>query len=380
MECKFFERCGGCCFRHLDDKQYRELKISKIKNILDAGFVTSDYVLEESVFIGDATRRRASFTFEYKNSKLLFGFNEKRSNNIVDFDYCPLLTEKINNNLLNIRKFLSKLCQIKVLKKGKGKKFSESQIYKGDLLVLEAQNGLDIVLETVSELELEHRMEIFDFVNSSENIIRFSIRKNAFSEAETIIERLKPVIRIGGYDVYVAAGTFLQASIQGEEVLVKLVEKYLGCLKGRIADLFCGIGTFSYPLARSGENKIVAVDVNKSLLDGFRLSANKQMLHNIEILERNLFKYPLEAEELSNFDAIIFDPPRAGAEAIVKELAKADKNKKLKKVIAVSCNPHSFVKDANVLIKAGYKLESVTMVDQFVYSNHMELVALFTTN
>ena len=81
-----------------------------------------------------------------------------------------------------------------------------------------------------------------------------------------------------------------------------------------------------------------------------------------------------------HFDAVIFDPPRAGAEAIVEELAKADTNKRLKKIVAVSCNPHSFVKDANILIEAGYKLESITMVDQFVYSNHMELVALFTTN
>ncbi len=380
MKCKYFEKCGGCCFRDLDEKQYRELKFNKFKNILNTGLVSSDYTIEESVFVSDASRRRASFTFEYKKSKLLFGFNENRSNNIVDCDCCPLLTDKINNNLLYIRNFLSKLCQIKVIKKGKGKKFSESQINKGDLLVLEAQNGIDIVLETESKIELEHRMEIFDFVNSNDSIIRFSVRKNAFSEAEPIIEKIKPVIRIGGYDVYVAAGTFLQASIQGEEALVKLVEKYLGGLKGRIADLFCGIGTFSYPLARSGENQIVAVDVNKSLLDGFRMSVNKQMLHNVEIMERNLFKYPLEAEELSNFDAVIFDPPRAGAEAIIKELAKADTNKKLKKIVAVSCNPHSFVKDANILIEAGYNLESVTMVDQFVYSNHMELVALFTTN
>lgn len=380
MECKFFEKCGGCCFRNLDEKKYQELKINKLKNILNAGIISSDYVLEDSIFIGDSTRRRASFTFEYKKSKLLFGFNENKSNNIVDCDYCPLLTEKINKNLADIRDFLSKLCQIKVLKKGKGKKFSESKIDKGDLSVLEAQNGIDIVLETASELTLEHRMEIFDFINSSDDVIRFSVRKNAFSEAEPIMEKIKPIIRIGGYDVYVAAGTFLQASTQSEEVLVKVVKKYLGNLTGRIADLFCGIGTFSYPLARSGENKIVAVDVNKSLLDGFRMSVNKQMLHNVEIMERNLFKYPLEAEELSNFDAIIFDPPRAGAEAIVKELAKADKNRKLKKIIAVSCNPHSFVNDANILLEAGYTLESVTMIDQFVYSNHMELVALFTTN
>ena len=102
------------------------------------------------------------------------------------------------------------------------------------------------------------------------------------------------------------------------------------------------------------------------------------MLHNIEIVERNLFKYPFEAEDLKTFDAIVFDPPRAGAKAIVNEIAKIDDKSNLKKIVAVSCNPHSFINDAKVLIESGYKLKSVTMVDQFVYSNHSELVALFT--
>ena len=104
------------------------------------------------------------------------------------------------------------------------------------------------------------------------------------------------------------------------------------------------------------------------------------MLHNIEIEERNLFKYPLEEADLSDFDVVVFDPPRAGAISQVKEIANMSGRGKIKKIVAVSCNPHSFVSDAKVLIEAGFTLKSITMVDQFVYSNHLELVALFTTN
>ena len=379
MGCQYSQKCGGCCFRELSGAAYQEMKINKLKSILSTLDV-QDYAFEQPIFIEDGTRRRAGFTFKFSKNQLLLGFNENKSDNIIDCTYCPLLTEKINANLDKILEFLLKLCAVKTIKKNKGKKFSESRIIQGDVLVLDAQNGLDIVLETPSQLELDHKFEIFDFVNNNENIIRFSYRKDAFSTVETIVEKLKPIINIGGYDVYVAAGTFLQASKKGEDALVSTVCKYLGDTTGNIADLFCGIGTFSYPLAGKRENKIVAIDVNQELLDGFKTSVNKQMLHNIEIRQKNLFKYPVESQELEMFDAIVFDPPRSGAKSLAKELAQVDKTKKLKKVVAVSCNPHSFVSDAKILLDAGYKLKSVTMIDQFVFSNHLELVALFTTN
>ena len=154
--------------------------------------------------------------------------------------------------------------------------------------------------------------------------------------------------------------------------------KYLGETNGKIADLFCGVGTFSYPLARNIKNKIIAIDSSERLLDGFRRSVNKNMISNIEIITKNLFKYPLDVKELQGFSAVVFDPPRAGAAAQVAELAALPQNERPEKIIAVSCNPGTFVNDANKLLESGYKLIEVTMVDQFVYSNHSELVALFT--
>jgi 23S rRNA (uracil1939-C5)-methyltransferase len=223
---------------------------------------------------------------------------------------------------------------------------------------------------------LDHRAEIFDFMNEHNAMIRFSHRRRPDGQAEPILEKTTPIITIGGYQVFVAPGMFLQASKAGEQALTETVLRYLGSDVGRVADLFCGIGTFTYPLARIG-CQVEAYDVNESLLNGFRASVNAQMLHHVSIFKQNLFKYPPEPEELSRFDAVIFDPPRAGAAALVRQLAQVQ-GTKLRKVVAVSCNPHSFVNDARVLLESGYNLQNVTLVDQFVYSDHSELVALFT--
>ena len=243
---------------------------------------------------------------------------------------------------------------------------------------MEADNGLDVVLEADCALALDYRMAIFDYVNNEPDIIRFSFRRKAEEQAEQVVEKLKPVIKIAGFDIYIAAGTFLQASKGGQDALTSLVLKYIGGAKGKIADLFCGIGTFSYPLAANKENKITASDLSEPLLQGFKASLNAHMLNNVEIEKRNLFKYPFTASELKGFQAVVFDPPRAGAAAQAAELAKTEQADKPAIVVAVSCNPHSFVNDANVLIAGGYELKEVTMVDQFVYSNHTELAALFT--
>ena len=149
-------------------------------------------------------------------------------------------------------------------------------------------------------------------------------------------------------------------------------------LCNNIADLFCGVGTFSYILAGNIKNKITAVDSSVELLRGFRESVNANQIPNIEINLKNLFKYPLDAKELKDYVAVLLDPPRAGAAAQVKQLAELEENIRPQKIIMVSCNPNTFVNDAKCLIDGGYILKEVTMVDQFVYSNHSELVALFT--
>lgn len=372
-KCPLSELCGGCLYSVQDQAEYQIEKYARFKKIIDA-INQPQIKYGEPVFIPAGTRRRATMAFSYVKKQLRLGFNVRQSHDIADCQECALLTPGINAALPQLRRMLSDLCA-EPYSVRKGKKTIRQGITEGDISVCEADNGLDITLELPFEPELNHRMILSEFAASADNIIRISWRRSADSRPETILEKVRPVIHNHGVDVYIPAGTFLQASKAGENALIGLVLKYLGGKSGRIADLFCGVGTFSYPLAQDKNNKIWSLDSSAELLDGFRQSVNKNMLPNIKAEARNLFKYPLDETELKNIDVIVFDPPRAGAAAQVAKLAAAQNKPEI--VIAVSCNPHTFVNDANTLIEGGYTLEEITFVDQFIYSGHTELVALF---
>ena len=376
MECKFSSICGGCCFRELSLIDYQQTKVNQVRNVLKQ-LKSDSFNFEEPVFISDGCRRRASFAFARRKGKIIMGFNATQSNEIVDIDLCPMLTSKINKNIDFIKRILEQITRVDVCMKDKKKKNKIYRIEKGDVWITEADNGLDVVLEFDLEPNLEIRQIIFEMMVTQDDIIRISHRKNVNQRPETIMEKIKPYLRIADREVYIPAGTFLQPSKAGEQVLIALVNKYLGNVSGNIADLFCGVGTFSYALAQRPESQVTAVDSSAELLSGFQESLNKQMISNIKIENRNLFKYPLSGKELHGYNAILFDPPRAGAKEQVSAIATLSNGYKPPVVVSVSCNPHSFVRDANILIDGGYEIKSVTMVDQFVYSAHSELTALF---
>ena len=374
MECKYQKICGGCPLRQAKQEEYRAHKISVFENVIRA-VVDKKVIIGNPVFISDGQRRRAEMTFQYRKGSLSLGFNAGKSHEIVDIEQCLSLTEGINKALPEIRVFLQKLCSVKQSKKVKSK-IININISEGDIFITEADNGLDILLKTNVPLCLDHRMEISDFTNTASNIIRISVCVNGGS-VETVAEKSKPFVKMGSRDVLIPSGTFLQASSAGQQALIDLVTKYIGNDTGNIADLFCGVGTFSYPLSQNIKNKITAVDSSEELLNGFQQTVNKLMIPNIKIMRKNLFKYPLDENELKGFDIVVFDPPRAGAKAQIAKIATMNMTDKPRKIIAISCNPHTFINDAEVLITSGYAIKEITMVDQFVYGNHFELVALF---
>lgn len=374
MLCEVASLCGGCRYRDMSYDEYCKLKQKHFLDIVSP-VVSPSCKINQPIFIGDSSRRRASLAFEISKQGLVLGFNLKSSHQIIDVSFCASLTPKLNAALPFIRSLLLDLgrspCTIK-----KGKKQLSSFLTKGDVFICEADNGIDLVLEYDMPLGLDHRMIIFEHSQSNDNIIRISHRVSAFAQAETIIEKAAPVIKIGRYDVTIPAGTFLQPSAAGQQALTDLVLQYIKGCGGRIADLFCGVGTFSYVLADLPDVQITAVDSSADLLKGFSDSVKRNQIKNIQIINKNLFKYPPDETELKDFSAIVFDPPRAGASNLCKELAAA----KLKPgiLVAVSCNPATFVNDARTLIGGGYELKEITMVDQFTYSDHSELVAFFT--
>ncbi len=374
MNCAYQHICGGCPLRTDDLSQYRDRKSERFKRII-ASLKQDNIPLGEPVFIDDGQRRRAELTFKTAKGRVILGFNAAQSHNIIDIQTCAAITEKLNRVLPRVRNFLQKLCAIKTTRKVKNK-FIISNISQGEIWLTEAANGIDILLETDEVIGLEQRMEISEFTNQNPEIIRFSVgKKNTLPE--TITEKIKPHINIADRQVFIPAGTFLQASVAAEKALTSLVMRYIGDTCGNMADLFCGVGTFSYPLSKNLKNKITAIDSSSELLDCFQKTVNFLTIPNIKIEKKNLFKYPLDASELKNFAAVIFDPPRAGASAQIEQIAAMNQADKPQKIVAVSCNPHTFINDANRLLDGGYGITEITMVDQFVYTEHFELVALF---
>ncbi len=378
-ECIFNDLCGGCSFRNLDIKEYQKQKQENLQKILQP-LSEQNFIFEKPIFVDDGCRRRACMTFEMKKGKFILGFNANRSTEIADIEYCIMLTPEINSCLVFIRRLIEEICAVRIASSQKKKKITYSSVQKGDVWITQADNGLDLVLEFSEPITLDMRQIVFEQLSAQDKIIRVSHRHSPSEQPEVIMEKIKPFITIRGYEVYIPAGTFLQPSKAGENALIDTVEKYLGEINGKVADLFCGVGTFSYSLAGKKGLKTVAVDCSSELLSGFQTSINKQMLSNIEIINRNLFKYPLEGEELNGFSAIIFDPPRSGAMAQVEAIVKLPEEKRPQKLVAISCNPHTFVRDAQILTNGGFGLKKITMVDQFVYSLHCELVALFEKN
>lgn len=374
--CSYAEICGGCLYRRESPEDYQKRKEEAFRRVM-AGLKKQPEQYGNPVFIPDGTRRRASLAFRRHKGKLVLGFNMRKSAEIVDIQKCCLLTPQLNAVLPEVRDLLAELCSLPFSEK-KGRKIQQTFLTAGDVWLCQADNGIDLVLEFDGELDISRRMVIFEKAQSSEKIIRISHRRRNNETPEPVVEKFPPLVDIAGINVYIPAGCFMQASGEAEKTLIGLVLKYLGNTEGNIADLFCGMGTFSYPLSRNIRNKITAVDSSAELLNAFAKSIHKNMIPNIEIKNKNLFKYPLDENELKNFTAIVFDPPRAGASAQAAKMAALSPDSRPQKIIAVSCNPESFVNDANVLLEGGYCLKEITMVDQFICSNHMELVALFS--
>lgn len=373
-----YENCGGCVYRQLDLSVYQKQKEQKVRALLEENLGHLENIWETPVFLPDGTRRRAAFAFKMKGKELLFGFNESKSAEIDDIKHCDMLVGDINAVLENVRALIKKLCAVEIISSKKGKKTTLQRITSGDLQISKVQNGLDIVLEADVDLSLDHRFEIADFMNENEKVIRFSFRKKHAWEAEPVVQKTRPFITIGKTNVFVSAGDFLQPSKEGEETLIGLVKKYVGETGGKTADLFCGVGTFSYALAELEKTSVLAVDTNKSLLENFQKSVDAQMIPNIKTMQKDLFLYPLSKEELEDFEVVVMDPPRAGAKQQAQELCKIENTKRPRKIVMVSCNPITFARDAKILIEGGYILKKITLTDQFVYSDHSELVALFT--
>lgn len=351
--CRHFDpdrdNCGGCSLQHLAAPAYLAFKRGLVIDALKSRGLTPE--VGETIACHPGERRRTVFSVRRTEKELLLGFNRAETNHIVSIEECPIASPGIVARLSAIRTVAASLAQ-------------GAETFR--LTVLETLSGLDLAADGLKKLDDKQRRAVTEAVLSLKGITRVSVN------GEIVLEPTKPVIDFGGVKVSPPPGAFTQATKPAEEAMAELVMSHIGKAK-RVIDLFAGSGTFSLRIARKA--KVHAVEGEEMSIKALDLAArNTQGLKPVTVEKRDLFRRPMTAKELKVYDAAVFDPPRAGAEVQVKEFAGSG----IKTIVAVSCNPATLARDLRILVDAGYRIQSVTPIDQFLWSPHVEAVALLS--
>lgn len=347
--CKHFGSCGGCALQHWSLAEYHLWKRSLVAEALaQAGIVAP---VADLIDAHGAGRRRAVFHARRGTHDVLeVGFTAPRAHHIVPIDVCPILAPGLAGAL-------RAAWAIAEVLKHAGKPL--------DIQVTATDSGLDVDVRGSGTIDAG-RLAALAQAAETNKLARLT------RHGELVAQRAQPLLRVGRADVPLPSGAFLQATAEGEEALARMVLEHAGKAK-RVADLFTGIGTFALRLAEKAG--VVAADSEPAAIKALQQAASKTSgLKPVEAQVRDLFRRPFMTAELKDFDAVVFDPPRQGAEAQACELGKSA----VPVVVAVSCDANTFARDAKTLTGGGYTLAAVTPVDQFRYSHHVEIVAKFT--
>ena len=346
--CRWFGRCGGCAAQHMSASLYRQWKRGLVVEALEReGLATA---VGDLVDAHGAGRRRATFHARFPHGQPdEVGFMRARSHDIIAIDDCPLFSPGMAGAIPAARALSADL-------RGLMKPL--------DIGVTATLDGLDVDLRGSGPLGRAETQKLTRTADALD-LARVS------NHGETVIERRPPRVAFGETLARLPPGGFLQATEAGEAWLAEFAERALTNAK-RVADLFCGAGAFALRLARLHE--VFAADADPAAIAAIaRAAAMTPGLHKLEAEMRDLFRRPLRAAELAAFDAALIDPPRAGA----LEQARALAASALPLVASISCNAATFARDARILIDGGFHIDSVTPLDQFRFSAHVEIAAVF---
>lgn len=349
--CRHFPDCGGCQLQHVTDAAYIAWVTARIVAALDAARVAIG-TIEPVALSPPRSRRRASLRAIKRGGTLTLGFNADASHRIVDLHECWVLTPALFALVAPLRALLNA-----ALRDGQG----------AGVTLTDSDFGVDLLLANVGARTLSEIERLNEF-SALHDIARLSVEGE--DGVETVTEARAPTLHFGGVPVILPPAPFLQATREGEAALVAAVLAATGGAK-RVADLFTGLGTFALPLAAQGA-AVLAIEGAQATAAALAAAARTSGLR-LAVDHRDLFRRPLTGAELDRFDAVVFDPPRAGAVTQVTELAAS----KVPVVVAVSCNPNTFARDATILVAGGYVLDKLWPVAQFRWSTHVELVARF---
>jgi 23S rRNA (uracil1939-C5)-methyltransferase len=344
--CRHFTRCGGCALQHVARERYlawkRDLVVAALKQ---RGF--TDAAVQDIRAVGPGTRRRAIFKACKGGQGLELGFYAPRTQTLIEVQDCPILAPSLFAVIGPLRKALNGILTM-----------SE----KTELHTTLTDTGIDLTIRQKRPRRLDWLVDLAVMAQS------LKLARLCWND-ELIAMNIQPAHRIGTFDVALPPESFLQPTAEGERILQDLVHEEIGSAK-RIADLFSGCGTFALTLADTCA--VHAVD-NSGPQIGALLAAARTGSAKVTSETRDLFRRPLLPAELSRFDAVILDPPRPGALEQVRALAQSE----ISRVLYVSCNPASFARDARILSDSGFHLSRVVPLDQFLWSPHVELFAVF---
>lgn len=344
--CSHFGVCGGCVAQHMSADLYHDWKLESVRQAFAHQGLDAEPVLSETFPI--SSRRRCSLTAKKTRTGIILGYLAARSRSVVDLNACPILASEISSKLDILRELSEVLA-------------APNGILRID--VLAASNGLDVAISGDHVLlGPELRVRLAQLV-SDVGIIRL------MAGGQEIAQLSAPIVNCSGVDVAVQPNAFLQAVEAAEAELTSLVLQYVGRAK-MVGDLFCGIGTFAFALAR--KSKVLALDSDRASIETLMAARDRaQKLKPIDARVRDLFREPLSRKELEGLDCVVFDPPRAGAEGQARMFAKS----RVPMIVAVSCNPATLARDVRHLVDGGFQLDALHAVDQFRFSAHIECVA-----
>ena len=349
--CPYFTVCGGCAVQHLRSAEYAAWKRGSLVTALAHAGVTCE--VSPLIDARGEGRRRATFHARAQtrgsSGAPVAGFMRARSHEIIAIDACPVLVPALAPALGAARALAKALAHL-------GKPL--------DCVATATLSGIDIDLRGTGKIDEATRKKLTALAGKFD-LARISLH------GEIILARRDPTLRMGAAEVILPPGGFIQATARAEEILSGIA---LEACKGaaRTGDFFSGLGTFALRLMALAP--VLAVESDAAALAALsRAARSARAPHPVEILARDLFRQPLAGAELAGLEAAVFDPPRAGAQAQAQAFAASD----IRTIVAISCNAASFSRDAAILISGGYGLESVTPVDQFVFSPHVEIAAVF---
>jgi len=351
-QCKHFSNCGGCSLQHMEPSAYLDFKTQLVRRALDQRGLDDVQVAPAQAFPAH-TRRRVKMAAWNSKSGVMLGFRQRRGDHIVNVSGCTIAAPSIEAMFEPLRALMADILPING---------------RATVTMTAMKAGVDLMIDAGLGLDLPLRENLAAFALEVD-IARLTW-KHGDNEEPVIMQRA-PVVTFGDIKVALPTSVFLQASAESEEALINYVVENVGDAS-RVADLFSGVGTYSFPLAQKA--MVDAFDVDVNMVEAARRALpTGHDAPRLTSKRRDLFREPLTAPELSSYDVVVLDPPRAGAKAQCAELAKSD----VPDIVMVSCNPATFARDARTLVDGGYTLEMVRPVDQFLWSAHVELVATF---